>query len=314
MDATGTHVATATGLPDGSTLVSRHASDSGSQFAVSYTEEIEVIAIHGSWTALGMPDYDSERGLVAVYQGDQLVDAVAGAEPGDRFGAALAMTDVLLVVGAPEHGANGAAYLLVCCDAVGGWVDWQTLDSPATSQTGAEFGAAVDITGDGDWIAVGSPRVDRTIIPLGLVDVGAVYLFEHVGLTWQLDGFRRPAGAADGDHFGASVAIQDEFLVAGSPGEDGASSDEGAAYVYHLAGTEWESTPRLRLADSAAGEDDALGSSVAAGDPGVLVGTPRFDHEGVLNTGAVLFFRHAGAFFDDGFESGDTSAWSLTAP
>ena len=35
------------------------------------------------------------------------------------------------------------------------WVDWQLVESPATSQTGAEFGAAVAIAEDGGWGALG---------------------------------------------------------------------------------------------------------------------------------------------------------------
>jgi hypothetical protein len=170
------------------------------------------------------------------------------------------------------------------------------------------------VTADGGWIAVGSPLVDRVTSPGARVDVGAVYLYEHVNLSWLLNTLLRPIGADDDDHIGTSVAMYKKFLVAGAPGEDGVVGDEGAAYVYHLVGDEWETVPRLRLVDSEGEEHDGLGTSVAAGRAGVLVGSPRFDGNDVFDAGAVLYYRNAGAFFEDGFESGSTSAWSWTTP
>jgi hypothetical protein len=293
---------------------------SGKLLELVADNEVKALAYYPPYLALGIPDANLQSGVIVIYEqhavlGDwSPVAYLFGQSSGDRLGAALAAKDGIVVAGAPGYGANGAVFLYICCDFDGQWLEWQRLDSPAISQAGAEFGAALDIAGDGSWIAVGSPLVDRVITPGERVDVGAVYLYEHVGFSWDLETLLRPPGAADDDHFGTSVAMHRKFLVGGSPGEDGAEGDEGAAYVYHLAGTAWETVPRLRLADSAAEEHDALGTSVAAGDTGVLVGAPFFDGNDVFDAGAVLFYANAGAFFDDGFEGGDSSAWSLTVP
>jgi hypothetical protein len=59
---------------------------------------------------------------------------------------------------------------------------------------------------------------------------------------------------------------------------------------------------------------DRLGASVAVGDLGALVGAPYTDVDGVQNQGAAFFYRGVISLFADGFESGDTSAWSSTVP
>ena len=56
-------------------------------------------------------------------------------------------------------------------------------------------------------------------------------------------------------------------------------------------GSLWTTVPRLRLFDPAAEEHDALGTSVAAGALGALVGAPYYDGNDVFDQGAVLFYR-----------------------
>lgn len=240
---------------------------------------VRALAHHVGVLALGLPDYSEGRGLIWIAEPDgsggwEIVDGFTGVDPGDRLGSALAAKPGLLVAGAPGYGDNGAVFVYVRSS---GWIEWQRLDSPATSQTGAEFGAAVDIDAQDAWIAVGSPDVDRVTSPGARVDVGAVYLYRNVGVGWQYETLLRPPGAASYDHFGTSVALHDVVLVGGSPGEDGAVGGEGAAYVYQRSGSLWSTVPRLRLFDAAAEEHDALGTSVAAGDLGALVGAPYYD-------------------------------------
>ena len=281
--------------------------------------EIRAVALQAEGTeflALGHPDWSQERGLVWIFErnddGDWgLTAGFQGVLPGERLGSSLAAKTGVLVAGSPGYGANGAVFIYVRGEE---WIEWQRLDSPAESQLDAEFGAAVDIEAEGYWIAVGSPFVDRVTSPGERVDVGAVYLYENVGFAWEYETLLRPPGASHDDHFGASVALHDVVLVAGSPGEDGAVGDEGAAYVYQRSGSLWSTVPRLRLFDAEAEEHDALGTSVAAGDLGALVGAPYHDGNDVYDQGAVLFYRGIVTLFTDGFESGGTTAWSGTVP
>ena len=306
--------------PDGSNSISFY--DAAGVFAQLYDvgdSEARAVAYAvggvSGLLAVGMPDWNLERGRVMVFQPDgsdgwTLVLDVAG-QQGDRLGSALAAKQGLLVAGAPGYGVNGAVFVFVQGDP---WIFFQRLDSPALApQTGAEFGAAVDIDAEDGWLAVGSPLVDRVTSPGALVDVGAVYLYRNT-FGWEYETMLRPAGAASYDHFGTSVALHGVVLVAGSPGEDGALGDEGAAYVYQRSGDAWGPQPRLRLSDPAAEEHDALGTSVAAGELGALVGSPNFDGNDVYDQGAALWYAAIVTLFADGFESGGTSAWSSTTP
>ncbi len=85
--------------------------------------------------------------------------------------------------------------------------------------------------------------------------------------------------------------------MAGSPREDVPLSTTGAAYVFEHVGAQWQET--ARLADGAPQLRAYLGASVVLGDPGILVGAPRYDGNGVYDQGAVLFYELVEADRDD---------------
>ena len=286
-----------------------------SRVGASWAGDARAVAASSNVLALGFPDALGGNGLIVIYEPDGTGgwtyddDLVGG--PGDRLGSSLAALPNVLVAGAPGHGDNGAVFVYARADPT--WVEYQRLDAPVTSQTGAEFGAAVDLEEGTSWIAVGAPFQDRVISPGSAVDVGAVHLFESVGFGWEYASWVRPPGAGAHDHFGWSVALHDELLVAGSPGEDGNAGDAGAAYVFQRTGAEW-SAATLRLYDRNGAEHDELGTSVAVGEVGALVGSPNVNGNGVFDQGALLFYRSLVTLFADGFASGDTTAWSSTTP
>jgi hypothetical protein len=281
----------------------------------SLADPVEALAMHGQtggFLAVGQPSYLGGRGRVQIYEeafGEWNLAATWVGEPGERLGTSLAAKDLAVVAGAPGREPNGAVYEYVRATE---WLLWQRIDSPALApQTGAAFGAAVALTSDG-WLAVGSPDVDRLTSPGAATDVGAVYLYKVVFLLYELQALLRPPDATDFDHFGASLALDDRSLAAGSPGRDGALQNEGAAYVYRRAGSAWQTLPFLRLVDSSPEAEEALGTSVAVGGYGALAGAPNFDGNGVLDQGAVLF--HSFRIFADDFDGGDFSAWSEVVP
>lgn len=277
---------------------------------------VEAVAMHGQTggiLAVGQPSYLGGRGRVLIYEeafGDWNLAADWVGEPGERLGTSLAARGSAVVAGAPGRSPNGAVYEYL---RAAEWIQWQRIDSPALApQTGAAFGATVATTPDGSWLAVGSPDVDRLTSPGAATDVGAVYLYDATFLLWELVTLLRPPDAEDFDHFGASLAVDERSLAAGSPGRDGTVEDEGATYVYRLAGGEWQGLPFLRLVDGTPEAEEELGASVGVSAWGVVSGAPGFDGNGELDQGAVLF--HSFRLFADDFDSGDTSAWSEVLP
>lgn len=199
------------------------------------------------------------------------------------------------------------------------WLELQVIDSPAVSQTAAEFGSALAL--DGDILAVGSWLADRTTTPGERVDVGAVYVY-HASfpfLLFELETLLRPAGAADFDWFGHGVDLYRSSpgsleLVAGAPGEDAGGDLTGAAYRYRRVADAGSAAwvPVARMVDSNPSPFARLGYSVAVSRRGVLAAAPQGTPAGGEEGGVVLFF--SSAVFADGFESGGTSAWSDVVP
>ena len=57
--------------------------------------------------------------------------------------------------------------------------------------------------------------------------VGAAYLFAHEGTTWTERAYIKASNPGDGDFFAYGLALGDDTLCAGSPGESGASHGIG---------------------------------------------------------------------------------------
>jgi hypothetical protein len=280
---------------------------------------IEAIALDGDTVVVGQPSFSSSRGRILVYElgdgiGDwDLVASFEGVTAGERLGKALDISGDLIVAGAPTAGANTNGAVRTYID-TGSWIPWLSIDSPAEAQTVAWFGASLELAPGGGRLVVGSPFLDRFTFSGTVQDTGAAYVFEPTLLGWELTALLRPSGASASDQFGSGVALHGDIVVGGSPGEaDGPGINTvGAAYVFQRFGSTWQETFRLR--DSAASPGSRLGASVAVGEAGALVGAPSTDVAGVLDQGVALLYRGIELIFADGFESGDTSAWSSAVP
>ncbi len=304
----------------GATTSLRHA-DSG---------QVEVSGIDGGWVwalvmdgttlAIGQPDFFGGSGRVRIYEqqspGSWMLAKTFVGGFADQLGRGLAIDGPVIVAGAPGRGDNGAVHVYA---RAGSWIELQEIVSPASSQTGADFGWAVAL--DGDLLAVGSPYLDRTTAPGALTDAGGGYVYEVVTLPFlefELQALLRPAEATDHDWFGWSVDLAASptgsvELVAGAIGEDDGGVNAGAVYRYLRTGnphaSSWHLVHRLKRSEPL--DYDQLGTTVALGAAGVLAGAPyTTEHPGT--PGAVLFFGNR--IFADGFESGDTSAWTETFP
>lgn len=101
---------------------------------------------------------------------------------------------------------------------------------------------------------------------------GAPYGFTRTGSSWiQQTKLTAPDGA-EGDSFGASVALTVNGRVAliGAHGDEDSGSDSGSAHVFRRSGSTWSLVVKLTTADGAA--DDRFGSSVALSGDTMFVG------------------------------------------
>ncbi|MEM9300361.1 MAG: hypothetical protein AAGA64_18535, partial [Bacteroidota bacterium] len=195
---------------------------------------------------------------------------------GDFFGTSVSISGDYAIVGAHYEdedatGGNtlntaGSAYIFEKA-ADGTWTETAKLvaSDRATSDL---FGEAVSI--DGDYAIIGARAADQDAAGGNFLDnAGAAYVFKRAGdgtwneLTKLVAGDRAPF-----DNFGASVAIDGDYVVIGANKEDedvnGANTadEAGAAYVFERANDDtWTEVAKLVASDRA--EDDFFGFPVA---------------------------------------------------
>jgi hypothetical protein len=164
-------------------------------------------------------------------------------EPGDRFGAALAVGPArALVVGAPGEGvgsAPGAGAITVLGSGAAQFLHEASASVPGALGAGHGFGSSVAVTrprGAAPWLGVGAPgeRVSS------YASAGSVSVLGIAGGTVTTTGARfisqSMAGVPDvaepGDGFGSELAPLGPALAVGAAGEDiGALADAGAVTV-----------------------------------------------------------------------------------
>ncbi len=201
-------------------------------------------------------------GLRARWTPQQKLTALDAAR-GDLFGGALAIDGDTILVGAASksnQGTNaGAAYVFVRHGTQ--WTQQQRL-VPADGAAGAQFGAAVTLSGDNALI--GAPFQAAG----ALAEVGAAYAFGRTGVSWVQQRKFAPAAAAAGLHFGAALAVSGATAAVGRDSASGGGVD-----WFVQAGSTWNSTGS-GLTSSAPHFGSALSMSdttTAIGAPGDLI-------------------------------------------
>ncbi len=210
-----------------------------------------------------------------------------------QFGRAVAVSGNLIVVGGPYCGIGGEA--VVYRKSGANWTLEETITGAAT-ESGDEFGYSVAI--DGGIIMVGAPREDGgssgangNQFDNGQPDSGAVYAFTRDSQGWQQEGYLKSSDPDVNDTLGTAVAISQDAVVIGVPGEssastgvngdpfNNASTSSGAAYVYRrITGGVWSIEGYLKASNT--GSADVFGSSVSIAGEAILVGAPREDSDG----------------------------------
>ena len=225
-------------------------------------------------------------------------------EEGDFFGRVVAIDATTIVVGAEEEdesGSNaGAAYVFE--NDGGGWTEVEKLlaDDGAKDDN---FGAAVAVAGT--TVVVGARRDDD-----GGNASGSAYVFDEIGGLWTQSQKLTASDASIADNFGSAVSMQAGTIVVGAPSDDhGGFNGAGSVYRFIQAGSTWTEEQKLIAADARASHQ--FGNAVAPDGDVLAIGAFGDDDVGP-ESGAVYLFE--AMVFSDGFESGNTSAWSSSVP
>ncbi|MCH8165011.1 MAG: hypothetical protein IH889_05325 [Planctomycetes bacterium] len=205
-----------------------------------------------------------------------------GAE-GDRFGASVAMSGQLALVGASEDGDNGmysgSAYVFRYDPDTSAWIE----EAKLLASDGAAldwFGRSVAISGDHLIVGAAEFYSGRP---------GKAYIYHFDGSKWIEQTTLRAVDGALEDHFGEVVAIEDGMAIVGVRMDDDNGEDSGSAYVYRfdLDTSMWVEQAKLLASDGSAG--DQFGDAVAVGNGQVIVGAP-FDQDNGPDSGSAYIF------------------------
>jgi hypothetical protein len=223
---------------------------------------------------------------------------------------------------------SGAVYVFVR-DA-SAWSQ-QAYIKPSNPGNSDQFGNFVDLSGDGNVLAVGSPGesssttgVDSTPNDDAL-GTGAVYVFARSDNTWDEQAYIKASNSDDLDFFGASLALSSNgrTLAVGARGEDSSlgginsfptnnASNSGAVYVFSYrfvlseGALAWREQAYIKASNT--GASDRFGQTLALSLDGstLAVGAPEEDsssntvnstpNNDASNTGAAYVFTRNSTF------------------
>jgi hypothetical protein len=212
----------------------------------------------------------------------------------DNFGVSVAISGDTIVVGARLHkvGSNvvqGSAYIFE--RNAGGADNWGEVKQITASDGEAfdQFGFSVGISGD---TIVGGASENAVG---GNNQQGSAYVFERNAGGANNWGEVKKLTASDGaaiDLFGRSVSISGDTIVVGVIADDvGGNANQGSAYIFERdagGANNWGEVTQLTASNGTG--DDQFGTSVAISDNAIVVGAPRDDFSGVVNSGSAYLF------------------------
>ncbi|MBI2399053.1 MAG: hypothetical protein HYV17_14790 [Xanthomonadales bacterium] len=241
----------------------------------------------------------------------------AGFESGDQFGASVAISGESFLAGAPFDdtvaGGNAGTAGVFVRDA-GIWTQQAQL-SAGNGAAEHRFGWSVALSGSTALVA--APNADAP----GAAHAGVVYVFVRNGDAWTQQAQLTAGDAEEFAEFGASVALEADTAIVGSPLKDGSlpeyfRPDVGAVYVYERNGSNWVQQAKLTASDGET--DDEFGNSVAISDGTILVGAWREGSTITTREGSAYVFVRNGATWSQqaklvapDAEAGDALGWAV---
>lgn len=256
------------------------------------------VAIDGNYAAVGAPRGGGllpMSGSVYIYHFVEKtwtleVKLVATpAIPFDAFGCSVSLAGNRLIVGA--SGADGDEFGLPQKQRRGGnayiferdeqgWHQVAQL-TPLDGNVGNMFGRCVVI--DGDYAAVGAFKDDVLNF-----DDGSAYLYKRDESGWTQEIKLTALDADSGDHFGAALDLQQNYLVIGAPGVNGLGQNFGAVYSFLRTEEGWSQRAKKMPYDAAAG--DFFGAAIGLSTELSIIGAPHKKVEEKTSQGVAYIY------------------------
>ncbi|NNF57919.1 MAG: T9SS type A sorting domain-containing protein [Rhodothermaceae bacterium] len=225
--------------------------------------------------------------------GEQAELTASDAATGDEFGYGVALSGdgTYAIVGAPGDDdtffLSGSAYVFTRTGTA--WSQQQKLNASDPGDSD-RFGSSTALSADGTIALIGA-RLDGGAGS----STGSAYVFTRSGTTWAEEAKLLASDGADGDRFGAAVALSADGQVAlvGAQDDDDAGAGSGAVYIFVRTGTTWTEQAKLTASDAAGG--DLFGRAVGISGDGqyAVVGAYLDDDDGA-DSGSIYIFARTG--------------------
>ena len=192
------------------------------------------VSISGPYVVVGAIGKNGEAGGVYVFNRLSMTPEVPVFEfdnpfsgAGDEFGASVAVSGDMVIVGAPAVDGGGV-------DAGAAFIYDLGSASPSVPEhlahpdetEGAYFGGSIAISGQRFVIGASEDDVVDS-------ESGACYLYDLGSATFPIPGARlEAAGQQEDDFFGYRVAIDGTRVIVGAPGYNADTEDRGVAYLF----------------------------------------------------------------------------------
>ncbi|WP_444916651.1 histidine kinase [Microbulbifer sp. JMSA003] len=272
---------------------------------------------------------------------EEVVDSIGyfkagNAEAGDQFGWSVAISDdgSTIAVGATgedsnelnefNNAASGSGAVYIFDYGEDGWV-YRAVLKALEVESGAAFGSAVSLSGDGNTLAVGAYKENGEDDNFS---AGAVHIFTREDLEWTHSAKLRADNHGYYDFFGRALSLSGNgtTLAVAAPYEDSSATgvnsgpdndealDSGAVYIFQYSGVEWSQEAYLKASDSNSNMD--FGSSVSLSDDGSILAVGAIGGSG--GRGATYIFSNNGGWAQqqlltaDSASVGDRFGWDVS--
>ena len=279
----------------------------GQELGTSVSVEEDVVVAGSAF------DGGASQGSVSVYRngGAGLTDwsfsqtlAPVDLLPGDQFGRSVALSEGILIVGAP--GRNSSMYVnvgivYVFTDGGASFTQLATTTAPDPDHSNIYFGWAVAL--DQGLAVVGAYQYNSPqggVGPATISESGAAYILEQdLGGSNQWNASTRllASNAGIGDDFGFVVSINGTTVAVGAHGEDGPVDTtfpgSGAVYIFERPSGTWVQRTIIRATTPEALDEFGWGLAVL-GSGEYVIGAPGDDGPANAGTerGSISWVSH----------------------
>ncbi|MFZ1528932.1 MAG: hypothetical protein WAT19_09280 [Ferruginibacter sp.] len=251
------------------------------------------VSISGIFSIIGSPLDDAAKGSASIYRFNgttwQFVQKIYDplGVSGNKFGFSVSMYGDFVFVGSPYNDAGGTDKGSVSVFQFNGtaWVFRQNL-ADALGEANDNYGISASVFGN--TAVVGSPFANTTV-----VNAGAAFIYHFNGSNWVLLQKVFDATATNGENFGISVSICQNYLIVGEDEDNVAANfQQGSALIFKSSAGVW--SLMKKISSSNGGMFDNFGKTVSISEEIAVVGAPFHSNGSNTNQGAAYTFQYNG--------------------